>query len=71
MVCVEDPKKIVLEKMRKSNSMTWKRKQANWPIVTAALVINKVHMSDCHTTLNKTWTKNQSNDTKGKNLPND
>ena len=31
--------------------MTWKRKQANWQIVTAALVINEEHMSDCNTTL--------------------
>ena len=55
--------------------MTWKRKQANWQIVTAALVINEEHMSDCHTRFklvsNKVWAKNQSNDTKGKNLPND
>ena len=31
--------------------MTWKRKQANWQIVTAALVTNEEHMSDYNTTL--------------------
>ena len=31
--------------------MTWKRKQANWQIVTETLVINEEHMSDYNTTL--------------------
>ena len=31
--------------------MTWKKKQANWQIVTAALVINEEHMSDYNKTL--------------------
>ena len=31
--------------------MTWKKNQANWKMVTAALVINEEHMTDCHTTL--------------------
>ena len=50
--------------------MTEKRKQPNWQIVTAALVINEEHMSDYNTRLkltsNQAWAKNQSNDTKGK-----
>ena len=43
--------------------------------VTTALAIYEEYMSDYHTRLklksNKAWAKNQSNDTKGKNLPND
>ena len=31
--------------------MTWKKKQANWQIVTAALVTNEEHMSAYNTTL--------------------
>ena len=54
--------------------MTWKRKQANWKIVTEALVIYEEHMSDYHTRLililHMAWAKNQSNDTQKKNLPN-
>ena len=42
--------------------------------VTAALVNNEEHMKDHHERLklvpNKAWAKNQSNDTKRKNLPN-
>ena len=42
--------------------------------VTAALVIYVEHVKDHHERLkhvsNKAWAKNQSNDTKGKNLPN-
>ena len=40
--------------------------------VTAALAIYEEHMSDYHTRLklqtNKAWAKNQSKDTRGKNL---
>ena len=72
MVCVEDQWKIVLEKMRKGNSMTWKRKQGKWQIESPRLSSSgKEHMSDCCTRLkiisNKAWAKNQSNDTKGTN----
>ena len=42
--------------------------------VTAALVIHEKYMSDCHRRLKRNshmaWAKNQSNDTKKKNLPN-
>ena len=53
MVCVEDPMegRAKNKNLWKDHSMTWKKKQANWQIVTAALVINEEHMSDCNTTL--------------------
>ena len=60
--------------LSKDNSITCKRKQADWKIVAAALVIREEHMSDYHTRLklilHMAWAKNQSNDTKKKNLPN-
>ena len=55
--------------------MTWKRKQANWKIVTAA---RHQWRSTWPTAIqrssfvsNKACSKNQSNDTKGQNLPSD
>ena len=56
--------------------MTWKRKQANWQIVTAALVINEEHMSDYKTTLKLCAQQGLGEEPvqrycKGKNLPND
>ena len=57
-VCVEDQRKIV-------------EKQLN----DAALVNNEENMRDHHDKLklmsNKAWAKNQSNDTEGRNLPDD
>ena len=77
MVCVEDQrKKIVLEtpKMweRQLNGSEEKTSKLE-DRVTAALVIYEEHMSDYHTRLklilHMAWAKNQSNDTKRKNLP--
>ena len=67
--------KIVLEKTklqeRELNDLEEKTSKLA-SRVTAALVINEEHMSDYHTTLklksNKAWAKNQSKDTRGKNL---
>ena len=75
MVCVEDPRKIVLEKMRK-------RQLNDLEEETSKLADShggSHHQWRAHERLqynaqalsNKAWAKNQSNDTKGKNLPND
>ena len=57
-VCVEDQRKIVEKQLS-----------------DAALVNYEEHMRDDHDRLklmtNKAWAKNQPNDTKGRNLPND
>ena len=77
MVCVEDQKKIVQEtpkfgKRQLNGFEEETNKLAD--CVTAALVIYEEHMSDYHTKLililHMAWAKNQSNDTKRKNLPN-
>ena len=77
MVCVEDQKKIVLEKQKVGERQLNTFEQETNKLadgVTAALVINEEHMSDYHTRLililHMAWAKNQSNDTKRKNLPN-
>ena len=78
MVCVEDQrKKIVLETPkiveRQLNGLEEKTSKLE-DRVTAALVIYEEHMSDYQTKLklilHMAWAKNQSNDTKRKNLPN-
>ena len=77
MVCVEDQRKIVPEKQKlvESNSMTWKKKQANWQMEAPRLSSStKSTWVTAHTKpkfiSDNAWAKNQSNDTKGKNLPN-
>ena len=78
MVCVEDQrKKIVLETPiigeRQLNGLEEKTSKLE-DRVTAALVIYEEHMSDYQKKLklilHMAWAKNQSNDTKRKNLPN-
>ena len=78
MVCVEDQKKkIVLETPKIGERQLHDMEEKTSKLedrVTAALVICEEHMSDYHTRLklisHMAWAKNQSNDTKRKNLPN-
>ena len=63
------------KKLVESNSMTWKKKQANWQMESPRLSSStKSTWVTAHTKpkliSDSAWAKNQSNDTEGKNLPN-
>ena len=77
MVCVEDQKKIVQKTPKIGERQLHDMEEKTNKLadrVTAALVIYEEHMSDYHTRLililHMAWAKNQSNDSKRKNLPN-